>query len=63
MPRSVLLAGLELGSRHFVLSVGTFDEQQQLMSNPIYVEGLIRSTFKVAQPDEYVVPLNDRSSR
>ena len=38
-------------------------EQQQLMSNPVYVEGLIRSTFKVAQPDELVVPLNDRPSR
>ncbi len=30
----------------------------RLQSDPTYVEGLIRSTFKVSQPGEYVVPLN-----
>ena len=33
-------------------------EQQRLQSDPAYVEGLIRSTFKVSQPGEYVVPLD-----
>lgn len=32
-------------------------EHEQLKANPTYVEGLIRSTFKVAQPGEYVIPL------
>jgi len=30
-------------------------EQQRLQSDPTYVEGLIRSTFKVAKPGEYVI--------
>ena len=33
-------------------------EQQRLTSDPVYVEGLIRSTFKVAKPTEMVVPLS-----
>ena len=32
-------------------------EQARLTSDPAYVEGLIRSTFKVAQPGEVVIPL------
>ena len=30
-------------------------EQQRLQSDPTYIEGLIRSTFKVARPGEYVI--------
>jgi cell division protein FtsB len=33
-------------------------EQQRLESDPAYVEGLIRSTFKLAKPGEYVIPLD-----
>ena len=33
-------------------------EQQRLESDPGYVESLIRSTFKMAQPGEYVIPLD-----
>ena len=32
-------------------------EQERLASDPTYVEGLIRSTFKVAHPGEIVIPL------
>ncbi|MBI4598077.1 MAG: septum formation initiator family protein [Candidatus Omnitrophica bacterium] len=38
-------------------------EQQRLASDPTYVEGLIRSTFKVAKEGEIVIPLNDEHSR
>ena len=39
-------------------------EQERLESDPAYVEGLIRSTFKVAKPGEVVVPLDsDEKSR
>ena len=38
-------------------------EQQRFASDPAYVEGLIRSTFKVAQPGEIVIPLDDSSRR
>ena len=34
-------------------------EQARLQSDPTYVEGLIRSTFKVARPGEYVIPLDE----
>jgi cell division protein FtsB len=34
-------------------------ERQQLESDPAYVEGRIRATFKVAKPGEYIVPLDD----
>ena len=37
-------------------------EREQLESDPTYVEGLIRSTFKLAQPGEYVIPLDSKSS-
>ncbi|MBI3321765.1 MAG: hypothetical protein HYZ91_05805 [Candidatus Omnitrophica bacterium] len=32
-------------------------EQQRLESDPAYLEGFIRTTFKVAAPGEYVIPL------
>ena len=32
-------------------------EHERLTSDSVYVEGLIRSTFKVAKPGELVVPL------
>ena len=38
------------------------DEQQRLTGDPTYVEGVIRSTFKVAKPGEVVVPLESNSS-
>ena len=37
------------------------DERDRLTSDPVYVEGLIRSTFKVAKPGELVVPSDDSS--
>ncbi len=37
-------------------------EQERLQSDPAYVEGLIRSTFKVAQPGELVIPLDASQS-
>ena len=39
------------------------DEQQRLEHEPAYLEGLIRSTFKVAQPNEYVIPLDVPATR
>lgn len=33
-------------------------EQERLQTDPVYVEGLIRSTFKVSEPNELVVPLS-----
>ena len=36
-------------------------EHRRLTSDPTYVEGLIRSTFKVARPDEMVVTRDDSS--
>ena len=35
------------------------DEQRRLESDDAYVEGLFRSTFKVARPGEYVIPAED----
>ncbi len=32
-------------------------EEARLRTDPAYVEGLIRTTFKYAQPGEYVIPL------
>jgi len=32
-------------------------EHQRLQDDPVYVEGLIRSTFKFARPGEMVVPM------
>ena len=31
-------------------------QQVRLTTDPVYVEGLIRSTFKVAKPGELVIP-------
>jgi len=40
------------------------EEQRRLKDDPTYVEGLIRSTFKVAKPGEVVIPISsERSSR
>ncbi len=36
-------------------------EQQRLTSDPTYVEGLIRSTFKWARKGEVVIPLDASS--
>ena len=38
-------------------------EQARLQSDPTYLEGLIRSTFKVAKPGEVVIPVDQRASR
>ena len=38
-------------------------EHDRLTSDPAYVEGKIRSTFKVAKPNELVVPLESEPSR
>ncbi|MBI3010008.1 MAG: septum formation initiator family protein [Candidatus Omnitrophica bacterium] len=34
-------------------------ERDRLKKDPTYVEGLIRSTFKVAKPGEVVIPLTN----
>ena len=36
-------------------------EHDRLKTDPTYVEGLIRSTFKLAQPGEYVIPVDHAS--
>ena len=36
-------------------------EERRLRSDPAYIEGLIRSTFKVARPSEYVIPAKGAS--
>ena len=36
-------------------------EDERLRTNPAYVEGLIRSTFKYAKPGELVIPLGSDS--
>ena len=38
-------------------------EEARLRSDPAYVEGLIRSTFKLAQPGEVVIPLEPAPPR
>jgi hypothetical protein len=38
-------------------------EQQCLDTDPGYVEGLIRTTFKWAQDGELVIPLEDQTER
>lgn len=32
--------------------------RERFQNDPAYVEGLIRTTFKQARKDEYVIPLN-----
>lgn len=36
-------------------------EHDRLTADPVYVEGLIRSTFKMSKPGELVVPLASES--
>ena len=36
------------------------EERGRLTEDPVYVEGLIRSTFKVAKPGELVIPKESR---
>ncbi|GEM_PF-2983734 len=36
--------------------------QARLQHDPAYIEGIIRTTFKVSQPGEYVVPLGETSA-
>ena len=38
-------------------------EEARLRNDPAYVEGLIRTTFKVARPDELVIPLEGEESQ
>jgi hypothetical protein len=39
------------------------DEQQRLASDPVYEEGLIRSTFKMAKPGELVVTRSEKPTK
>ena len=39
------------------------EEHARLQSDPTYLEGLIRSTFKVAKPGEVVVPVDQHAPR
>lgn len=38
-------------------------ERERLQQDPVYVEGLIRTTFKHAKPGELVLPLDPSSDR
>ncbi|MBI2884729.1 MAG: septum formation initiator family protein [Candidatus Omnitrophica bacterium] len=38
-------------------------ERERLTHDTTYLEGLVRSTFKVAKPGELVVPMDDASSK
>jgi cell division protein FtsB len=38
------------------------EERRRLNDDPTYVEGLIRSTFKLAKPGEIVIPLPSSAS-
>ncbi len=37
--------------------------EDRLRNDPAYLEGLIRTTFKVSQPGEYVIPLEPDPDR
>jgi cell division protein FtsB len=37
-------------------------EETRLRTDPAYVEGLIRTTFKYAKPGEFVIPLDGDSA-
>ena len=37
-------------------------EERRLQTDPTYVEGLIRTTFKLAKPGELVIPLDASQS-
>ena len=56
----------QLDRRLVVLSAereGLARKQQRLETDPSYVEGLIRTTFKWAQDGELVIPLDEPSGR
>ena len=36
-------------------------ERERLKNDPVYLEGLIRTTFKRALPGEYVIPIDDNN--
>jgi len=38
-------------------------EQTRLESDSVYVESLIRTTFKLSKPGEYVIPIDSPASR
>ena len=38
-------------------------QEKRLRSDPAYVEGLIRTTFKFAKPGELVIPLDSSSDK
>jgi len=38
-------------------------EQERLESDSVYVESLIRTTFKLSKPGEYVIPIDSTTSR
>lgn len=48
-----------LEARHAELNA----EQQRMASDPVYAEGVIRSTLKLSKPGELVVRVDDSSSR
>ena len=49
----------QLGAEREQLS----QEERRLQTDPTYVEGLIRSTFKLAKPGEIVIPLDAAEPR
>ena len=49
----------ELAAQHEQLE----QEHERLQSDATYIEGLIRSTFKLAQPGELVIPLDSDQRR
>ena len=56
----------QLDRRLVVLSAereGLARKQQRLETDPSYVEGLIRTTFKWAQDGELVIPLDEPNGR
>ena len=59
MQRALDLKLAALSAEHARLE----QEAERLQHDPAYVEGLIRSTFKVTQPGEYVVPIPDDTRR
>ena len=69
-PGAIWLIRLEVRQRHFDHQLAQLKakraqlaaEQERLRSDPAYVEGLIRTTFKYAKPGELVIPLDDASS-
>ena len=58
MERKLNLRLAELETEHKQLA----REEERLQSDPTYIEGMIRTTFKLAQPGEYVIPLGSSQS-